>query len=460
MTEFTYRVRWYQGDFHRALVNRTHDRLLAIWHRRAGKDDIVLNAMRELALKEPGTYWSCFPEQKQARKAIWNGVNGHTGKRRIYEAFPEKIIKRMQDDDMFIELKNGATFQLIGSDRYDSTVGSGPKGIAYSEWALSNPAAWAYHSPMIRETKGFAAFITTPRGRNHAKSMYETALKNPDKWWCQLLTAKDTRQLTDEQLEEALQEYVDLHGPDLGRALFEQEYLCSFNAAILGAFYGMEMAKLRLDGRIAPFEAIPGRPVHTAWDIGVRDDTSIWWFQVIGGRPIILACYTNNGGGVDHYAARDAEIRAEHGWARTEKCIDWVPHDAKVREWGAGGRTRLESMRLEGLNPALVPNVSKLDGINAVRKTLKTCVFHPRCEEHGLAALETYRREWDDEKKTFGASEFKDWSVHLSDAFRYLSLAWRVEAQKVEPPKPKLQPGQVVLDIPDFDQPTHHRIQV
>lgn len=157
MIEHVFRVRAYQREFHEALVNRTHDRLLAVWHRRAGKDEIILNAMRTLALKAPGTYWHCFPEQAQARKAIWNGVNGKTGKRRIMEAFPPEIIKRMQDDDMFIELKNGATFQLIGSDRYDSTVGSGHKGIGYSEWALNNPAAWAYHQPMIRESKGFAA---------------------------------------------------------------------------------------------------------------------------------------------------------------------------------------------------------------------------------------------------------------------------------------------------------------
>jgi len=148
MTIHQFRVRHYQRKFHEALINRTHDRLIAIWHRRAGKDEIVLNAMRELAWKQPGTYWHCFPEQKQARKAIWNGVNGHTGKRRILEAFPPQIIKRMQDDDMFIELTNGATFQLIGSDRYDSTVGSGPKGIAYSEWALSNPSAWAWLGPL------------------------------------------------------------------------------------------------------------------------------------------------------------------------------------------------------------------------------------------------------------------------------------------------------------------------
>ena len=432
--EHTYKVRWYQQAFHRALVERTHDRLIAIWHRRAGKDDVLLDAMRTLALKDPGTYWHCFPEQKQARKAIWNGVNGNTGKRRIFEAFPQAIIKRMQDDDMFIELKNGATFQLIGSDRYDSTVGSGPKGIGYSEWALSNPAAWAYHQPMIRETKGFAAFITTPRGRNHAKTMYDNAT-GPN-WFRELLSVEDTGALSAEDRAEALAEYVGLYGEDMGYSLYNQEYLCDFNAAILGAFYAREMLAIRNEGRIdATLDALPDRPVHRAWDIGVRDDTSIWWFQVVGGQVFILDCYSTNGVGIDHYAEVCEQRAAENGWISG---TDFVPHDAKVKEWGTG-RTRVETMQGFGLKPQLVPMAGLLDGINAVRRTLPLCVFHPRAEA-GLAALEQYRREWDDDKKTFKANPLHDFASHLADAFRYLAMAWRtIPPALILPEKPVLR---------------------
>jgi hypothetical protein len=416
--EHEYRVRWYQQSFHRALVERTHDRLIAIWHRRAGKDDVLMDAIRNLALKDPGTYWHCFPEQKQARKAIWNGVNGNTGKRRIFEAFPEPIIKRMQDDDMFIELNNGATFQLIGSDRYDSTVGSGPKGIGYSEWALSNPAAWAYHQPMIRETKGFAAFITTPRGRNHAKTMYDNAT-GPN-WWRETLTIRDTGALTDADIEEARSEYVGLYGLDMGQMLFDQEYMCDFNAAILGAFYAREMTAVRNEGRIdATLEAISA-PVHRAWDIGVRDDTSIWWFQVVGGQVYVLDSYSANGVGVDHYAEVIDQRAAENGW---QHGTDFVPHDAKVKEWGTG-RTRIETMLALGLKPEVVPQAGLLDSINATRRTIPRCVFHSRCET-GIGALEQYRREWDDEKKVFKPTPLHDWSSHYADAFRYMALAWR-----------------------------------
>ncbi len=428
-------------------------RAMAVWHRRAGKDDVALHWTCVAAHERVGNYWHCLPEFEQGRKAIWTAVNPHTGKRRIDEAFPKELRKKTDEHLMFIEFKNGSTWQVIGSDRYDSQVGSSPAGIVFSEWALANPSAWGYFRPILEENNGWALFISTPRGRNHMHAQYLSALKRMragGDWFAEVLDVKRTRRLNKQQLDEALQDSIDIYGIDFGKAQFEQEYYCSFQAAILGAFYGGEMAKVRKDDRIAPINAIPGIPVHTAWDIGVRDDTSIWWFQIIGGmgagKVLLLDCYTNSGGGLDHYAEVDRQKRLAFGWKRTKATVDWVPHDAEVAEWGTtGARTRLESMQREGLNPQFVPYVSKLDGINAARFTLRTCIFHPRCEDIGVAALEQYRREWDDKRKAFKATEYKDWSCHLADAFRYLSLAWRKPTPKHETPKEQPQPGQVAV---------------
>jgi phage terminase large subunit len=427
VTEYEFRVRWYQRAFHEALVNRTHDRLIAIWHRRAGKDEIVLNAMRELAWKNPGTYWHCFPEQKQARKAIWNGVNGHTGKRRILEAFPPALIKRMQDDDMFIELVNGATFQLIGSDRYDSTVGSGPKGIAYSEWALSNPAAWAYHSPMIRESKGFAAFITTPRGNNHAKTMYERAQTQPDTWFSQLLSIEDTQALTSDVLQEALEEYQDLHGADLGRALFEQEYLCSFAGAMIGAYWGAEMAVAEREKRIGVVPVDREHPVHTAWDLGKAVNNPIWCFQVIAGRLKIVDFYRPESDDLTDWI-KWLEDRAYHG-------DDYVPDDVMDFIWGAK-HTRWDLLKAAKRKPKLVKRIAVAEGIHAGREAIKVADFDAERCELGIEGLKNYRREWDDELKTFRENPVKDWAEHIGSSWRYLGLAWRDQIKR-EPPKPK-----------------------
>ena len=433
MTQIDFNCRWYQQDFHSALVNRTHDRLMAVWHRRAGKDEIVLNGMRTLALQDPGTYWHCFPEQAQARKAIWNGVNGHTGKRRIFDAFPEQIISRMHDADMFIELKpdyckdgKTSTFQLIGSDRYDSTVGSGPKGIAYSEWALSNPAAWAYHSPMIRESKGFAAFITTPRGNNHAKTMYDMAVDNP-RWFAELLSIEQTRTLGKEELEEALSEYQVLHGIDLGLAIFEQEYFCSFAGAMVGAYFGAEMNRAERAGRFADLPIDEDAPVHCVMDLGKTVNNPVWLFQVIDDTPHIVDFYQPESDDLDDWCA---ELRDRGFNGNT-----YVPHDIMVTEWGSS-KTRIERLREHKMHPIRIARVSVADGLQAGRMTINKAYFDKTKCEIGIDGLKNYRREWDGEMKTFRENPVKDWSEHIGSAWRYMGLCWREAPAKEVKAKP------------------------
>ncbi|CDP50696.1 hypothetical protein [Devosia sp. DBB001] len=404
---------------------------------------MLLHRNAVAAFERPASYWHCLPEYAQARKALWAAVNPHTGKRRIDEAFPLPLRETTNEQEMFIRFKNGATWQLVGSDRYNSLVGAGVAGVTFSEFALANPSAWGYIRPMLEENNGWAAFISTPRGRNHFKSLLDMAAGNPA-WFAETLSIYNTGALTEEQIAESLKEYIALYGEDIGRAQFEQEYEVSFNAAILGAFYAREMVLVRREGRIAEIEAVEGQPVHRAWDIGVKDDTSIWWFQVVGTQVFILDCYSESGAGVDHYAEVIEKREKERGWNQADPrtgvlpaAVDFVPHDARVKEWGTG-RTRVEAMQGLGLNPQVIPLASKLDGINAVRKTLARCVFHPRTEVQGISALEQYRREWDDDKKAFKATEVHDWSSHLSDAFRYLAMAWRnaPEPKEEKPVKP------------------------
>lgn len=423
-------------------------RAIGIWHRRAGKDDVLLNRTAVAAFERPASYWHCLPEYSQARKAIWTAVDPVTGKRRIDQAFPHELRENTNDQEMFIRFKNGSTWQCVGSDRYNSLVGAGVAGVTFSEFALANPSAWAYIKPMVEANNGWAAFISTPRGRNHFKDLYEMALREPD-WFAESLDIFKTGALSEHQIEKAKREYIALYGEDIGIAQFEQEYLVSFNAAILGAFYAREISAVRAEGRIDPaLEPIEGKPVHRAWDIGVRDDTSIWWFQVVGTQIFILDCYSESGVGLDHYATVIEQKRNEHGWLDGN---DYVPHDAKVKEW-TSGRTRVETMFEYGLNPTLVPLASKLDGVNAVRRTLPRCVFHSRCEAKGIAALEQYRREWDDDKKAFKQSEVHDWSSHLSDAFRYLALSWQ-EAPREVYKRAEIRPHEVPNTLDEWIAP-------
>jgi hypothetical protein len=412
---------------------RDGKRAMAVWHRRAGKDEVCLHHTAVSMMERVGNYWHCLPEYAQSRKAIWTAINAHTGKRRIDEVFPKQIRDSTNDNEMFIRLRNGSTWQCIGSDTYNATVGASVAGIVYSEWALANPSAWAYHRPMLEENNGWAAFITTPRGRNHAFEMFRHSAQSSE-WFSQLLTVDDTHALTKAALAETLKEYTALYGADVGRAQYLQEYYCDWQASILGAYFALEMADVRNEGRIVEVEAIPGQFVHRAWDLGVKDDTSIWWFQIVGAQLFILDHYAASGVGVEHYATVIEERERKYGWMHG---TDYVPHDAKIKEWGTG-KTRVETMSAVGLKPQLVPFATFQDGINAARRTLPLCVFHPRTEETGISALEQYRREWDDEKKAFRQSDVHDWTAHPAAAFRYLSLAWRQaeRRQVAEEPEP------------------------
>ncbi len=293
-----------------------------------------------------------LPLYSQARKAIWTAVNPHTGRRRIDEAFPPELRENTNDQEMFIRFKSGATWQVVGSDRYNSLVGAGVAGVVFSEWALANPAAWGYIRPMLQENNGWGVFITTPRGKNHAYSMFQHA-EHDDGWFAERSTIGLTGALTPEQARQAKAEYISIYGEDVGCAQYEQEYDCSWTAAILGSFYARELSALRNEGRLCTIEAVPGVPVHTSWDIGISDDTALWHFQVVGAQILVLGCHAQSGVGLDYYETYMRDIHSQKCWL---KGVDFVPHDARAREW-TGGRTRIETMMAMGFNPELVPNV-------------------------------------------------------------------------------------------------------
>jgi hypothetical protein len=410
-------------------------RAVAVWHRRAGKDEVCLHATAIAMFERPANYWHMLPEFAQGRKAVWDAINPHTGRRRIDEAFPHEMRANTRESDMHIRFHNGSTWQVVGSDSVTTGggIGSSTAGIVFSEYALANPSAWGFYRPIIEENNGWVAWISTPRGRNHLFQLYQHAGRTAG-WFAETLTAEVTGALSREALAEALSEYRALYGEDQGNALYEQEMMCSFNASVnFGAFYAIEMRDVRNEGRICACEAIEGRPVHRAWDLGVGDDTSIWWFQAQGSQLVMLDHYAASGVGLEHYAGVIEQREKQHGWVRGN---DYVPHDAKVKEWGSG-RTRVETMAQMGLHPILVPMATLDDGINAVRRVLPLSVFHPRTEEGGISALEQYRREWDDERKCFKPSAVHDWTSHPADAFRYLAMAYKPAPLRLVKPPPK-----------------------
>lgn len=390
-------------------------RAVVSWHRRSGKDAVMLHHSACASFERVGNIWYLMPEYSQCRKALWQAVNPHTGKLRLDEAFPPEIRDSTNQQEMGIKLKNGSTFQLVGSDNFDSLVGSTPVGLVFSEYALSNPSAWGFLRPILLENDGWACFNSTPRGKNHFKKLFELA-KNEPEWFCQLLTADQTGVFTPEQLESELREMQAEHGEEYGLSLFQQEYHCSFEAAMPGSIWGDCLSKLEANGRIGAVEHTPGWPVFTGWDLGFDDDTTCWFYQVILDEIRVIDYVEDNFKDVEFYALMLKNKAETLGY---EYGTHWLPHDARPRTIAAGGKSILQQFM--DLNKdysgklgsfAIAPRLDVQEGIQAARATFPKCRFDAEKCEIGIDHLKAYRREYDEEDNVFSSTPKHDGASH------------------------------------------------
>jgi phage terminase large subunit len=207
---------------------------------------------------------------------------------------------------------------------------------------------------------------------------------------------------------------------------YEQEFERSFDAAIMGAYFGKEIAQAEREGRIRDLHCDPELPVHTSWDLGIGDPTAIWFWQITGNEIRLIDHYENTGQAIPHYVKEIQSRNYKPG-------VDWVPHDAKMRDIGTG-RTRLETLLSLGGNPWVVPDHTLMDGINSARLLLPRCYFdRSKCAD-GIAALRQYRADFDEKAKTFKDRPRHDWASHSADAFRYMAMAYK-EIVPEPPPK-------------------------
>ena len=402
------------------------------WHRRSGKDDLFLHHTACSAHERVGNYWYMLPQYSQARKSMWDAINPHSGKRRLDEVFPAEVISAVKDQEMMIRLKSGSTFQLVGSDNYNSLVGSPPIGLVFSEYALSNPAAWAYLMPIIEENGGWVGFNSTPRGNNHFRNLCDLAAKEPG-WFVQSRTADETDVYTPEQLQAILRQMQATHGEDYGKSLWLQEYYVSFDAAIPGSIFGEWLDKARLEGRIGSVPIQAEFPVHTAWDLGHTDATAIWFYQHVFGEIHILDYEEASLKDIPWYADLLRRKAKEGGY---QYGTHWLPHDARARTLAAGGKSIQQQMLDQNVGRIVIAKrLDHVDGIQAARATLPHCHFDEEKSGKGLEALRNYHYEWDDEKKIFSSMPAHDWASHGSSAFRTLALSWRTPKAGEAPPQ-------------------------
>lgn len=317
------------------------------------------------------------------------------------------IITDTNESELWVSLVNGARIRLYGADNADRMRGIYNDGVTLDEYPLMRPSVWGeVIRPTLSDRNGWATFIGTPKGRAGLYDIW----KGINQWdgvdfYRLMLKASETGILPQSELDDARRTMT----PEQ----YDQEYECSFDAAILGAVYGKLMASAEADKRIGNVPYDPAALVYTGWDLGIGDPTAIWFCQIIGKEVRLIDYYESSGADIAHYAGVLKQKDYNYGG-------HIVPHDAEPKELGSG-RSIKETLESLGIRPLTVLPQSRVeDGINGARLKLPMCWFDARKCERGIEALRLYRYEYDEKLATLKAKPVHDWTSHAADAFRYL----------------------------------------
>jgi len=403
-------------------------------HRRAGKTVAAINDIIKRALLEGGRgaqYAYIAPFRSQAKSVAWDYL----------KYYAKAVSESSNESELTVTLINGAKVRLFGADNADAMRGLGFNGVYLDEYGDFKPSVWGnIVRPALSDRLGWAVFGGTPKGKNQFHDIYKVSQATPD-WFLLRLPASVSKLLPATELKAASEQ--------LSQDQYDQEYECSFDAAIMGAYYNQEMRQVDADGRIRDLRFDPDADVMTAWDLGYRDDTAIWFYQVVRNEIHVLDYYAVSGASIEEIA----KVVIDKGYRYTKH---YLPHDARAKTLASGGKSIVEQLavHLGGMNKlSIVPEIGVQDGIQAVRMILPKCYFDPICDE-GLEALRQYQREYDEDKKSFRQTPRHDWTSHPSDAFRMMAVAYRENKADEPPPKGRTLQTITLDELWDFEQ-TH-----
>lgn len=413
-------------------------------HRRFGKSKLATHIILERAIECPfteGNYGYVAPTFDQVERIAWKYIRDYVDRIPRAKTWDSDMLARIPT-----RLGGWAEIGLYGVDSPKQRLrGSYFDGVVVDEWQDVPPHVWFEQiRPMLADdvragvdgnfnSNQWAAFLFTPKGRNHAYRMHlraerwfkglgakvEVAEGEAERivfrnnWSAHLYPASVTGILTPEELEDARS--------SMDEATYMQEFECSFDAAVKGAIYAKIIAEMRATKRITEVKYTTMLPVHTAWDLGYDDATAIWFFQISDGMPRVIDYYENAQQGLDYYA----DILANRGYRYGKH---YFPHDIQVHDLGTG-KTRASVLKQLGIKPTAVPKVPLEDGIAAVRALLPRCYFDEDTCADGLDRLALYRRDYDQLTSTFRQKPKHDWTSHGADAFRTLALGIRLAPQ-------------------------------
>lgn len=260
-----------------------------------------------------------------------------------------------------------------------------------------------------------------------------------------IIVSKETNEYLDQieierqrKIDEEQRRWYEMKLKMLGDAM-KQEYPSTpkeaFESANEGLYYGTQLSKIRATGGVCRVPYDDSLPVHTAWDIGLDDFTSIWCFQVgRGGQVSVINYYENWDEGASHYCDWLNKLKYRFG-------RHIFPHDARKRDIGA------KTQYLDHVTPLLdgkfvvldIKECDKLEGIQTVRSMLSRCIFDEEKTAKGFKHLEAYKKVWDDRLGCYKNTPLHDEHSHSADAFRYLAVGLRGLERKDKGPDDDLR---------------------
>lgn len=387
-------------------------------HRRAGKTVACVNDLLRAALtctKQSGRFAYVAPQHNQAKDIAWGYV------KQFAQVVPGV---EFNESELRADFPNGARIRLYGADNPDRLRGIYLDGVVLDEYADMRPSVWGeIVRPLLTDRQGWAIFIGTPKGKNAFWEVWDRAQRQDD-WYALNLKASETGLIDESELADAKRQ--------MSEDQYAQEFECSFEAAIQGAYYGVQMRKAEEEKRILRLPHEPASETFTAWDLGIGDSTAIWFAQSVGREIRVIDYYEASGVGIDHYVRVLKDKPYTYG-------IHFLPHDADASELGTGKSIRETLASLGVRHTEIVPKLPVDDGINAVRLLLPRCWFDAEKCRDGIEALRQYRKEYDEKLKTFKLRPLHDWASHGADAFRYLAVS--VDRMSAIPKKPEIRPA-------------------
>lgn len=377
---------------------------LTVAHRRAGKTVARINKLIRSGAsctKNAPRFGYLAPYYIQAKDIAWAYLKQYSAP--IIRATNGKI----NESELSVVFgHNGAQIRLYGAENAERLRGLYFDGIAADEAQDIAPSALTQViMPALSDRQGWLDMSGTPKGwGNLLGETFKRAQDDPE-WFVQVLKASQTGIIPQGELDR------------LRKAMPENEYLqefeCSFDAAITGAYYAKELAKAEEDGRISGVPYDPMAKTYTAWDLGISDSMSIWFMQTAGREIRVIDYYEAAGHGLGHYV----NVLTQKGY---NYAGHYGPHDIQVRELGSG-KSRWEIARELGVTFTVVPQMSVADGINAARMTIPRMWFDAKKCSLGIDALRQYREKVD-EKRGVALGPLHDWTSHAADAFRYFCV--------------------------------------